>query len=114
MSHSKFMAAIINDDFDDFDMIEYVKLKREEREERKKEMEEVMLKQEKKKYKPRKTYLKKDPKMSNWWTDYELDQRGTFSDLDHPNSRLFAYRFSLSFESVKVLVSLEYLEKNEI
>jgi hypothetical protein len=34
MSHSKFMAAIINDDFDDFDMIEYVKLTREEREER--------------------------------------------------------------------------------
>jgi hypothetical protein len=38
MSHSKFMAAIISDDFDDFDMIEYVKLKREEREERKKEI----------------------------------------------------------------------------
>jgi hypothetical protein len=70
-----------------------------------KEMEEVMLKQEKKKYKPRKTYLKKDPKMSNWWTDYVLDQRGTFSDLDHPNSRLFAYRFSFSFESVKELIA---------
>jgi hypothetical protein len=42
--------------------------------------------------------------MSNWWTDYVLDERGTFSDLDHANSRLFAYRFSFSFESVKKLI----------
>jgi hypothetical protein len=48
MSHSRVMAANMNDDFDDFDMIEYVKLKREEREERKKEMDEVLLQQEKK------------------------------------------------------------------
>jgi hypothetical protein len=48
MSHSRVMAAIMNDDFDDFDMIEFVKLKREEREERKKEMDEVLLQQDKK------------------------------------------------------------------
>jgi hypothetical protein len=48
MSHSRVMAAIMNDDFDDFDMIEYVKLKREEMEERKKEMDKVLLQQEKK------------------------------------------------------------------
>ena len=49
MSHSRVMAAIMNDDFDDFDMIDYVKLKREERVERKKEMDEVLL-QKRKKY----------------------------------------------------------------
>ena len=43
--------------------------------------------------------------MSNWWTDYVFDERGTFSDLDHLNPRLFAYRFSFSFESVKELIA---------
>jgi hypothetical protein len=84
------MVAIMNDDFDDLDMIEYVELKREEREDRKKEMEGVMSQQEKKK--PRKIHLQKDPRMPNWWTDYVLGERGTFSDFDHPNSR-----FCLSF-----------------
>jgi hypothetical protein len=105
MSHSKFLSAIMNDDVDDFDMIEFVKLKREEREGRKREMEEVMLQQKKKKYKPRRTYLKKNPKMSNWWTDYVLDERGTFSNPDHPNARLFTYRFSFAFEAVKELIA---------
>jgi Plant transposon protein len=105
MSHSKFLSAIMNDDVDDFDMIEFVKLKREEREGRKREMEEVMLQQKNKKYKPRRTYLKKNPKMSNWWTDYVLDERGTFSNPDHPNARLFTYRFSFAFEAVKELIA---------
>ena len=37
--------------------------------------------------------------------DYVMDERGTFSDLDHPNAQLFAYRFSFSFESVKELIA---------
>ena len=49
MSHSKFMSAIMNDDFEDFDMIEYVKLKRQEREERKRQINEVILEEQKKK-----------------------------------------------------------------
>jgi hypothetical protein len=100
-----FLSAIMNEDFDNFDMIEYVKLKREEREKINKEIEEVMLLQKKTKYRPRKIYLKKNPRMSNWWTDYVLDERGTFRDPDHPNARLFAYRFSFSFEAVKELIA---------
>jgi hypothetical protein len=83
MSHSKFMSAIMNDDFEDFDMIEYVKLKRQERAERKRQINEVILEeQKKKKFRPRKTYLKRNPRMSNWWKDYVMDERGTFGNLD--------------------------------
>ena len=47
--------------------------------------------------------MKKYPKMSNWWTDYVLDERETYRD--HGDGRLFAYRFSFSFESVKELIA---------
>ena len=105
MSHAKFMSAIMKDDCDDLDLIEYFKLKREEREQRKKEIEEILHdEQRKKKFKPRRTYIKKDPKMSSWWTDYVIDERETFRDLDHRDERLFAYRFSFSFEAVKELI----------
>ena len=107
------MSAIMKDDCDDLDLIEYFKLKREEREQRKKEIEEILHdEQRKKKFKPRRTYIKKDPKMSSWWTDYVIDERETFRDLDHRDGRLFAYRFSFSFEAVKELI-LKVKEEDE-
>ena len=66
----------------------------------------------KKKFKSRKSYRKRDPKTSDWWTDYIVDERGTFSDLSHREGKLFAYRFSFSLISVRELVS-KIKEKEE-
>jgi hypothetical protein len=51
--------------------------------------------------------------MSSWWKVYVMDERGTFGDLDHPNAQLFAYRFSFSFESVKVQETGEHFWKKK-
>ena len=50
--------------------------------------------------------------MSNWWTDYVIDEKGTFSDISHRDGRLFAYRFSFSLITVRELVS-KIKEKEE-
>jgi hypothetical protein len=55
-----------------------------------------------KKFRSRKSYQRRDPKISNWWLDYVLDERGTFGDPDHRDGHLFVYRFSFPFvEKVK-------------
>jgi hypothetical protein len=43
--------------------------------------------------------------MSNWWTDYVLDERDTFNNPDHPSARLFTYRYSFAFEAVRELIA---------
>ena len=52
-------------------------------------------------FKPRRTYLKRDAKQSNWWFDYVFDVRGTFNDINHRDGKPFAERFSFSFKAVK-------------
>ena len=113
MSNSSLLSAIMKDDFDDFNFSDYYKLQREERALKKVKTEEFLLNESKKKlFRSRKTYRKKDPKTSNWWNDYVIDERGTFSDLSHRDGRLFAYRFSFSLISVRELVS-KIKEKEE-
>ena len=41
----------------------------------------------------RKVYSKKDPKQSNWYIDYILDERKEYSDPRHRNNKKFTKRF---------------------
>ena len=91
------MSAIMKDDFDEFSFVDYYKLQNEERALKRAETEEFLQNEsKKKKFRSRKSYRRRDPKTSNWWTDYVIDERGTFSDLSHRDGKLFAYRFSFS------------------
>ena len=99
MSNSSLLSAIMKDDFDDFNFSDYYKLQKEERALKKVKTEEFLLNESKKKlFRSRKTYRKKDPKTSNWWNDYVIDERGTFSDLSHRDGRLFS-SFSFIFDT---------------
>lgn len=113
MSNSGLLSAIMKDDFDDFNFSDYYKFQREERALKKVKTEEYLLNEsKKKKFRSRKTNRKRDPKTSNWWNNYVIDGRGTFSDLSHRDGRLFAYRFAFSLISVRELVS-KIKEKEE-
>ena len=103
----------MKDDFDAFSFSDYYKLQSEERALKRAATEESLRNEsKKKKFRPRKSYRKRDPKMSNWWTDYVIDEKGTFSDISHRDGRLFAYRFSFSLITVRELVS-KIKEKEE-
>ena len=103
----------MKDDFDEFNFSDYYKLQSEERALKRAATEESLRNEsKKKKFRPRKSYRKRDPKMSNWWTDYVIDEKGTFSDISHRDGRLFAYRFSFSLITVRELVS-KIKEKEE-
>ena len=107
------MSAIMKDDFDEFSFVDYYKLQNEERALKRAETEEFLQNEsKKKKFRSRKSYRRRDPKTSNWWTDYVIDERGTFSDLSYRDGKLFAYRFSFSLISVRELVS-KVKEKKE-
>jgi hypothetical protein len=62
-----FTSSILKDDFDEFNFIDYQKLQKLEREERRKAIESTIDKDLKKKFCSRKSYLRRDPKISNWW-----------------------------------------------
>jgi hypothetical protein len=100
-----FIASVMKDNFDEFNFKDYQKLQKLEREERRKAIESMIDEDlKKKKFRSRKSYQRRDPKISNWWLDYVLDERGTFGDPDHRDGRLFVYRFSLSFVAMKELI----------
>ena len=97
-----FMSSIMKDEFDEFNFTEYQKLRKLERQKRRIDIENLIDEDlKKKKFKARKSYRRRDPKISNWWTDYVLDERGTFGDPSHRDGRLFVYRFSFSFGALK-------------
>jgi hypothetical protein len=90
---------------DDFDVIALQKIRKAEHLMRKKEIDDLIeVERKRKKFMPRQSYRKKDPKTSVWWQDYVLDERETFRNINHRDGRLFAFRFSHSFNSVKELV----------
>ena len=48
--------------------------------------------QKKKKIRPRRSDVKKNPKMSSWWTDYVTDKR-RFRDVDLRDGRLITVTY---------------------
>jgi hypothetical protein len=94
----------MKDEFDEFNFIDYQKLLKSEREERRRAIESIIDEDLKKKFRSRKSYFRRDPKISNWWLDYVRDERGTFRDPNHRDGRLFMYRFSFSFLDMKELI----------
>jgi hypothetical protein len=79
-----FIASVMKDGFDEFNFKDYQKLQKLEREDRRKAIEGMIDEDlKKKKFRSRKSYQRRDPKISNWWLDYVLDERGTFGDPDH-------------------------------
>lgn len=55
-------------------------------------------------YMRRKVYQKRCPMSSYWWIDYVIDVNHTWRDEKHRDGKLFRYRFSHSFDSVKEIV----------
>ena len=60
---------------------------------------------QKRPFKNRKTYNRRDPKSSFWWQDYVVDAEKTWRDPLHMNGKLFRFRFSHSFDSVHEIVN---------
>lgn len=60
---------------------------------------------QKRPFKNRKSYNRRDPKSSFWWQDYVVDAEKTWRDPLHRNGRLFRFRFSHSFDSVHEIVA---------
>jgi hypothetical protein len=56
-------------------------------------------------FQPRTTYPKKDPRQSDWYLDYVIDEGRTFRNPDHRDGKLFQSRFFLSFDDVQELVA---------
>ena len=50
------------------------------------------------------SYPIKDSKTSQWYIDYVVDERGTFSDPDHRDGKLFRFRFFFSLIAVRELI----------
>ena len=56
-------------------------------------------------FKHRKTYLRRDPRTSFWWIDYVIDAGHTWRDPTHRDGKLFRTRFSHNFDSVHEIVA---------
>jgi hypothetical protein len=66
--------------------------------------EEAAERPQKRPFKPRMSYYRRNPKDSVWWTDYVVDAGHTFCDPTHRNGKFFRHRFSHTFDSVHELV----------
>lgn len=62
-------------------------------------------KKTKRPYMTRKTYRKENPRLSEWYKKYIIDEFNTFKDPEHRDGIQFARRFSHSFDSVKEIVA---------
>ena len=76
-----------------------------EYEDRKREMPDTVEKSNKRPFRHRKTYTRRDPKTSFWWLDYVLDEDRTWRDPTHRNGKLFRFRFSHNFDSVQEIIA---------
>ena len=55
-------------------------------------------------FRPRRSHRRRDPKRSQWYIDYVVDESHTFRDDKHRNGKLFRRRFRVPFEFYKQLV----------
>lgn len=98
-----------NDLDNDIDLISYVKDKKVYAESRKRELidQETTKANKSSKHRPfmpRKSYPKENPRESDWYRKYVIDEGKTFRDPTHRDGKLFALRFSHSFDSVVEIV----------
>ena len=98
MNSPKLVNYFEDDTFEDIDLVSYYKDKEEY--ENRKNMEQANAALKKKQFKKRKKRRKRDPTKSVWYLDYVIDENNTFKDENHPDGKLFRYRFSHSFASV--------------
>lgn len=54
--------------------------------------------------KHRKVYPRKDPKTTTWYTDYVMNNGGTFSNPDHRDGKLFRLRFRVPYSKYQWMV----------